>query len=106
DVDEAVVGAASRTPFEATKRVFVVEGADVMGEAAANKMLKTLEEPADFVHIVLLTDRPAEVMPTIASRCQLVRFDPLPPARIAAGLVERGADPAAAGACARPALGD
>src|SRR3954454_14395024 len=51
DVDEAVVAAATRTPFEAAKRVFVIEGADTMGEAAANKMLNTLEEPPAFVHI-------------------------------------------------------
>ena len=38
-------------------------------------MLKTLEEPPSFAHLILLTSRPAEVLPTIASRCQPVRFD-------------------------------
>ena len=38
-------------------------------------MLKTLEEPPSFAHLILLTSRPGEVLPTIASRCQAVRFD-------------------------------
>src|SRR5262249_18567363 len=56
DIDEPVVAAATRTPFEARRRVFVIEGADLMNDNAANRMLKTLEEPPPFVHIVLLTD--------------------------------------------------
>jgi DNA polymerase-3 subunit delta' len=102
-----VVAAASRTPFEANRRVFVVEGADTMIEPAANRMLKTLEEPPAFVHLVLLADRPSEVMETIASRCQLVRFDPPPAAEVAERLAkEDGVGPAQAEAAARLALGD
>jgi DNA polymerase III subunit delta' len=107
DVDEAVVAAATRTPFEAAKRVFVIERADTMIEQAANRMLKTLEEPPGFVHLILLTDRLGEVLPTIASRCQHVRFDPLPPERMAQRLRELGVeDETMALACARLALGD
>ena len=107
DVDQAVVSAASRTPFEAARRVFVIERADTMIEPAANRMLKTLEEPPPFVHLVLLADRPTEVMETIASRCQHVRFDPLPADEVAARLVEEdGVEPASARAAARLALGD
>ncbi len=53
-----------------------------MNDQAANRLLKTLEEPPPFVHLILLAPSPREVLPTIASRCQLVRFDPLPSARI------------------------
>ncbi len=87
DIEEPVVAAAARTPFESARRVFVIEGADAMNDQAANRMLKTLEEPAAFVHLVLLTDRREDVLPTIASRCQHVRFDPLPSARIAERLL-------------------
>src|SRR5271167_1381011 len=87
DIDEPVVAAATRTPFESARRVFVIESVDTMNDQAANRMLKTLEEPPSFVHLLLLTDRREDVLATIASRCQQVRFDPLPPARIAAGLV-------------------
>jgi DNA polymerase-3 subunit delta' len=87
--------------------VFVVEGADTMIEPAANRMLKTLEEPPSFVHLVLLADRPTEVMETIASRCQHVRFDPPPAAEVAERLTkEDGVEPPQAQAAARLGLGD
>ncbi|MEA2123727.1 MAG: polymerase subunit delta, partial [Solirubrobacteraceae bacterium] len=104
DVDDAVVTAASHTPFEANRRVFVLERADTMNDEAANTLLKTLEEPPSYVVLLLLTDRPGQVLPTIASRCQTVRFDPAPPERIAAGLT--GVPDATALACARLSLGD
>jgi DNA polymerase III subunit delta' len=104
DIEEPVVAAATRTPFESSRRVFVIEAVDTMNEQAANRMLKTLEEPPAFVHLVLLSDRLADVMPTISSRCQLVRFDPLPSGRIAERL--EGSEPERLQACARLALGD
>lgn len=106
DIDEPVIAAASKTPFESDRRVFVIERADELGEEAANRMLKTLEEPAEFVHLILLTDRLGEVMPTIRSRCQLVRFDPAPIERVAGDLESRGIDHQTALACARLSLGD
>jgi DNA polymerase III subunit delta' len=106
DVGEAVVSAAARTPFEARHRVFVLERADTMNDEAANSLLKTLEEPPPYVVLLLLTDRPTQVLPTISSRCQPVRFDPLPPDTLAQRLQSRGVDPDAAQACARLSLGD
>jgi DNA polymerase-3 subunit delta' len=106
DIEEPVVAAAAMTPFESARRVFVLERADAMIEQAANKLLKTLEEPAPFVHLVLLTDRLGEVLPTIRSRCQLVRFDALPPGELAERIGRRGVPPEQATACARLALGD
>ena len=106
DIDEPVVSAASKTPFEASRRVFVIERVDELGDEAANRMLKTLEEPAWFVHLILLTDRLTEVLPTISSRCQLVRFD-APPLEQVAGAVEAlGVEWETAMACARLSLGD
>ena len=106
DVEEAVVGAATRTPFEAAFRVFVLERVDTMNDEAANSLLKTLEEPASYVVLILLTDRLTQVLPTIASRCQPVRFDPVPAARLVERLQSRGVAPEAAEACARLSLGD
>jgi DNA polymerase-3 subunit delta' len=106
DVDGAVVAAASHTPFEAEFRVFVLERADTMNDEAANALLKTLEEPPAYVVLLLLTDRPTQVLPTIASRCQPVRFDPPAPAELATRLQARGAAPAQAEAAARLSLGD
>jgi DNA polymerase-3 subunit delta' len=106
DVDEAVVAGAARTPFESSRRVFVIEDADELNDQAANRMLKTLEEPPSFAHLILLTSRPGEVLPTIASRCQPVRFDAPSVQEIAARLERHGVVPELADACARLGLGD
>jgi DNA polymerase-3 subunit delta' len=99
-----VVAAATRTPFESARRVFVIESVERMNDQAANRMLKTLEEPPSFTHLLLLSDCRADVLATIASRCQQVRFDPLPSALMASRL--QGVDAQRARACARLALGD
>ncbi len=104
DIEEAVVAAATRTPFESARRVFVIESAETMNEQAGNRLLKTLEEPPAFVHLILVSDRWQDVLPTLVSRCQRVRFDPLSARVIAANL--EGVEPARAMACARLALGD
>lgn len=120
DIEEPVVAAATHTPFESARRVFVIDGAETMNDQAANRMLKTLEEPPAFTHLLLLADRREDVLATIASRCQSVRFDPLPSALIARRLADvggtaEGADGGETGdgvageraqACARLALGD
>jgi DNA polymerase-3 subunit delta' len=106
DIDQPVVAAASKTPFESDLRVFVIERVDELGDEAANRMLKTLEEPASFVHMILLTDRLTEVLPTISSRCQLVRFDAPPVEQVASAVQALGVDRETAIACARLSLGD
>jgi DNA polymerase III subunit delta' len=106
DIAEPVIAAASKTPFESSRRVFVIERADELGDEAANRMLKTLEEPAPFVHIVLLTDRPGEVLPTIRSRCQAVRFEAPSEEQAVAEVEALGASPETARACVRLALQD
>ncbi len=105
DIEEPVVAAATRTPFESRRRVFVVEQAHTLNDQAANKMLKTLEEPPSFAHLILLTDRVGEVMPTIRSRLQPVRFEAPTVERLAERLASR-VPPEQADACARLGLGD
>jgi len=104
DIEQPVVAAAARTPFESARRVFVIEAVETMNDQAANRLLKTLEEPPDYVHVLLLTDRREDVLETIVSRCQPVRFDPLAADQIAARL--DGVEPERAQASARLALGD
>jgi DNA polymerase-3 subunit delta' len=106
DIDEPVISAASKTPFESNRRVFVIERADELGDEAANRMLKTLEEPASFVHIILLTDRLQEILPTIRSRCQAVRFEAPSEEQAAEDVQALGVGPATAVACVRLALQD
>ncbi|HEX5307579.1 MAG TPA: hypothetical protein VFW38_00700 [Solirubrobacteraceae bacterium] len=108
DIDEAVVGAVAHTPFEASRRVFVIEAAGTMNDQAANRLLKTLEEPPAYAHLILLAEHREDVLPTVASRCQAVRFDPLGSEQIEQLLTQ--ADPALeslrARACARLSGGD
>lgn len=68
----------ARPPAERV-RVGVVDGADDLGEAAANAFLKTLEEPPSAAVIVLVATGPDALLPTVASRCAVVRFAPVSP---------------------------
>jgi DNA polymerase III subunit delta' len=106
DIDGPVISAASRTPFESRRRVFVIERADELGDEAANRMLKTLEEPASYVHLILLTDRLGEILPTIRSRCQAVRFEAPTEEQAAAAVQELGVSAETARACVRLSLQD
>jgi len=64
------------SPFEAKARFFIIDDAHKMNPAAANALLKTLEEPAETSHIFLISSRPDSFLPTIRSRCQMLRFGP------------------------------
>ena len=76
-------------PFEAVKKYLIVDEAERMNTAAANAFLKTLEEPPGDALIVLITALPQSLLPTIRSRCQEIRFQPLSRSRMAHALVER-----------------
>ena len=106
DVRMQVVRQASLRPFEAGRRVFVIAEADRMNEESQNALLKTLEEPAPFAHLVLVSSAPGRLLPTIVSRLQPVRFGPVPAARIAELLERDGVDSRTALACARLAGGN
>jgi DNA polymerase III subunit delta' len=84
-------------PFEGRARAFVVDDANTMTEQAQNALLKSLEEPAPTSHVLLVTGAPQALLPTIRSRCQVLRFGPLPAGILEAHLRERhglGADEA------------
>jgi DNA polymerase-3 subunit delta' len=95
EVRERVIRAAAYRPFEGGKRVFVVEAAEAMRDESQNALLKTLEEPPDFVHLILLSSEPEALLETIASRCQPVDFAPLSPEVLEAELASLVPDVAA-----------
>jgi len=76
-------------PFEARRRFFVIDDAHTMNEAAQNALLKSLEEPAPRSHVVLVSSAPLGLLHTIRSRCQLLRFGPLPRSVVAGLLHQR-----------------
>jgi DNA polymerase-3 subunit delta' len=92
-------------PFEGRRRVFLVDPADRMNREAANALLKTLEEPPGSTCIVLITASPDGLPPTIRSRCQAVRFAPLPVDDLAALLAREGRPAGEARRLARLASG-
>ena len=77
-------------PSEGKARVFIIRDADELGTGAANALLKTLEEPREGTHFVLLTSRPDRMLPTIRSRSMPVRFGALPTAVMQKLLREAG----------------
>jgi DNA polymerase III subunit delta' len=88
-VREIVRLAASR-PFEGARRVFILQ-ADTLNVQAANALLKTLEEPEGETVFVLLATSREGVLPTILSRAQALRFNPVPTSIVAEFLQQRGA---------------
>ena len=83
-----VIARAQYVPTEAPVRVFIITSAAFMKEAA-NSLLKLLEEPPDRVYLLLLAENTGELLPTIRSRCAVVRLRALPPEEIAPLLAER-----------------
>ena len=88
--------AASGAPVQAQRRIILIDGAETMNETAANRLLKTLEEPSGEVLFILVTHAYDAVLPTIRSRAVRIAFGALPRAEIAAALMERGVEDAAA----------
>ena len=69
---------ASLPPYEGKYKVFIIDGAELLSNEAANCLLKTLEEPAENVIYILLTANDKQVLPTVISRCQRLELLPLP----------------------------
>jgi DNA polymerase-3 subunit delta' len=90
EVRERVIRAAVYRPFEGGKRVFVIEAAEALRDESQNALLKTLEEPPRFVHLILLSSEPEALLETIASRCQPIDFAPLSPEVLEAELAADG----------------
>ena len=79
----------AKTPALAAWRVAIVDTADDLNPSGANALLKTLEEPPPRGIILLVASRPAALLPTIRSRCRLLRFDAPAEDRTAAWLARR-----------------
>lgn len=84
-----VVHDAALSPLEGRYKVFVIAGMNQATAAASNALLKTLEEPPGYVVIILLSDQREALLPTIASRCQVIGLRPLPTQLIEQALVTR-----------------
>lgn len=91
DVESIQADAALR-PADAYRKVYVIDRADLLQIDAANRLLKTIEEPPPSVMMVLTTVDPEATLETIVSRCQHIRLRPLATDRLAHLLGSRGLD--------------
>jgi DNA polymerase-3 subunit delta' len=85
-----VLARAAFPPHEGRAKVILIRRADELSTAAANALLKTLEEPGRGTHFILLTSAETTLLSTIRSRTQRVRFAPLPEDVVARLMVARG----------------
>ncbi len=83
-----IVADTSLAPIQAQKKVYILDRVDLLGTAAANAFLKTLEEPPADVLLILLGRTCESVLPTIVSRCQVVPFRHIPATEAAGILVQ------------------
>lgn len=83
-----IIADVALAPIQAKRKVYILDRVDLLGTAAANAFLKTLEEPPDDVVLVLLGRTRESVLPTIVSRCQVVTFRHIP-ASEAAGIIRQ-----------------
>ena len=74
-------------PYEARQRVVIISEAQAMNPEAGNALLKVLEEPPERTLLILTALQTSDLLPTIVSRCQLIRFNPISPKNIAGFLV-------------------
>lgn len=83
-----LLGVLAMKPYEARLRVVIIMGAHQMNPEAGNALLKILEEPPERTVLILTAPGAADLLPTIASRCQPIRFNPLSPESLAAMLTK------------------
>ena len=85
-----IIQDSATSPFEGLKKVFIIDGADRMNAESANALLKTLEEPADDVMLILLAPSVESIkQETVISRCQRIDLRPVDAEVIEAELIER-----------------
>lgn len=77
-------------PLEAPQKVYVLAGADTLSREAANSLLKLLEDPPPQMILLLLARYASQLLPTILSRCQVLRLAPPNRARVHEALTSRG----------------
>jgi DNA polymerase-3 subunit delta' len=86
DAVRALIARLSLSAADGGRRAVIVDAADDMNSQAANALLKLLEEPPDRTTLFLVAHRPAALLPTIRSRCRVLRLRPLGPAEMAEAL--------------------
>ena len=79
---------ANFRPYEGAVKVFIIDNAHKLNSEAANSLLKVLEEPPKDVLIILITHKPQNIIKTVLSRCQEIKFAPLIRAQLETVLIK------------------
>lgn len=79
---ENLIKEMATAPFESRKKVFIIDESHLMNVEGKNAILKTLEEPPHYVNIILISSNPKNLLPTILSRVQSIKFYPIKPKEI------------------------
>ena len=89
DIREQIVEKVKTKPYSYDKKIFIVDMADTMTVQAQNALLKTLEEPPAYVVIILIAENLENFLPTVLSRCVVMKFRPIPAAQVRKYLTEK-----------------
>jgi DNA polymerase-3 subunit delta' len=90
---DELIETSSRRPLQAAKKIFILKDAQCLNDMAANSFLKTLEEPLPSNVFILLSANMNLILPTIQSRCQILKFLPLSKNEVRLELRRQGVDP-------------
>ena len=74
---EELIKFINSSPFESEKKLIIIDEAHLMNKEAQNSLLKSLEEPPNYIHIILVSSDTKNLLPTIRSRGQKIRFYPI-----------------------------
>lgn len=89
DQIRSLLATLAMKPYEAKYRVVIIKDAHTMNPEAGNALLKMLEEPPDRTVLILLSRQPAELLPTVVSRCRHIRFNPISREKLAQTLMNK-----------------
>lgn len=90
EIREQINSTVQIKPYESKRKIYIVPEADLMNEQAQNAILKTIEEPPEFVTILLLTNNAQSLLQTVLSRCVLLNMTPVNSEEIKKYLMSQG----------------
>lgn len=73
---------SAKKPYEDAKKVYIIAYGDEMNEQAQNAFLKLLEEPPQYAVFIILAENIESLLPTVRSRCEIIKFPPVPEDKI------------------------
>lgn len=74
---DQVIKSVNTYPLESNRKIIIIDSSHKMGIESQNALLKTLEEPPSYMNIILITEEKEQILPTILSRCQIIKFNPV-----------------------------